>query len=93
MAKAGRPGATCTCTSTARASIPSKATVETRWTMLPLAQSRVAEVDDSGKNNARTKARRRDPYRPVNGTKTLSFDYVSNASGYTQHIPTNVRYS
>src|SRR5580692_1328483 len=36
MAKAGSPGATCTCTSTARASIPSKATVETRWTMLPL---------------------------------------------------------
>ncbi len=30
MAKAGSPGATCTCTSTARASIPSKATVETR---------------------------------------------------------------
>ncbi|MCK1582163.1 hypothetical protein IVB03_21960 [Bradyrhizobium sp. 168] len=30
IAKAGRPGATCTCTSTARASIPSKATVETR---------------------------------------------------------------
>ena len=37
MAKAGKPGATCTCTSTARASIPSKATVETRWTMLPSA--------------------------------------------------------
>ncbi len=30
IAKAGSPGATCTCTSTARASIPSKATVETR---------------------------------------------------------------
>ncbi len=37
MLKAGRPGATCTCTSTARASMPSKATVETRWTMgMPL---------------------------------------------------------
>ena len=36
IANAGNPGATCTCTSTARASIPSKATVETRWTMLPL---------------------------------------------------------
>src|SRR6185369_2861893 len=34
---------TCTCTSTARASIPSKATVETRATMLPLiTQSKVA---------------------------------------------------
>src|SRR6201995_3581377 len=31
--KAGRPGETWTCTSTARASIPSKATVETRATM------------------------------------------------------------
>ena len=31
--KAGRPGATCTCTSTARASMPSNATVATRWTM------------------------------------------------------------
>ena len=31
--KAGRPGATCTWTSTARASIPSNATVVTRWTM------------------------------------------------------------
>ena len=40
MAKAGKPGATCTCTSTARASIPSKATVETRWTMLPLCRAR-----------------------------------------------------
>jgi hypothetical protein len=30
LVDAGRPGATCTCTSTARASIPSKATVETR---------------------------------------------------------------
>ena len=30
IANAGKPGATCTCTSTARASIPSKATVETR---------------------------------------------------------------
>ena len=30
---AGRPGATCTCTSTARASMPSNATVETRCTM------------------------------------------------------------
>jgi hypothetical protein len=31
--KAGIPAATCTCTSTARASMPSKATVETRWTI------------------------------------------------------------
>src|ERR1043165_1968254 len=30
---AGMPGATCTCTSTARASIPSNATVDTRCTM------------------------------------------------------------
>src|SRR5262245_9859519 len=33
MLNAGRPGATCTCTSTARASMPSNATVVTRWTM------------------------------------------------------------
>jgi hypothetical protein len=32
--KAGKPGATCTWTSTARASMPSNATVETRWTIL-----------------------------------------------------------
>jgi hypothetical protein len=38
IAKAGRPGATCTCTSTARASIPSKATVETRWTNAALSR-------------------------------------------------------
>jgi len=37
MAKAGKPGATSTCTSTARASIPSKATVEMRCTMPPSA--------------------------------------------------------
>ncbi len=30
---AGSPGATCTCTSTARASMPSNATVDTRWTI------------------------------------------------------------
>ena len=30
---AGSPGAICTWTSTARASMPSNATVETRWTM------------------------------------------------------------
>ena len=34
MLKAGRPGATCTWTSTRRASMPSNATVDTRWTML-----------------------------------------------------------
>src|ERR1043166_1142405 len=33
MLNAGRPGATCTCTSTARASMPSNATVVTRWTI------------------------------------------------------------
>ena len=33
MLNAGMPGAICTCTSTARASMPSNATVETRWTM------------------------------------------------------------
>src|SRR5262245_12532032 len=43
IANAGRPGATCTCTSTARASIPSKATVDTRATMPSLVtQSKVA---------------------------------------------------
>src|SRR5262245_44758877 len=46
MAKAGRPGTICTCTSTARASIPSKATVETRWTM-PLP----AAIQGSGKKS------------------------------------------
>ena len=34
MLKAGSPGATCTWTSTARASMPSNATVETRWTIV-----------------------------------------------------------
>ena len=36
--KAGNPGAICTCTSTGRTSMPSNATVETRWTIwsLPL---------------------------------------------------------
>jgi len=34
MVKATTPGATCTCTSTGRTSMPSKATVATRWTML-----------------------------------------------------------
>ena len=33
IVKAGNPGATWTCTSTARASIPSKATVVTCWTI------------------------------------------------------------
>jgi hypothetical protein len=33
MAKAGMPGATCTCTSTGLTSIPSNATVVTRWTV------------------------------------------------------------
>jgi hypothetical protein len=36
MAKTGMPGATCTCTSTGRTSMPSKATVATRWTILAL---------------------------------------------------------
>jgi hypothetical protein len=35
----GKPGATCTCTSTVRASMPSNATVATRWTMTPLCPS------------------------------------------------------
>src|SRR5262249_58073940 len=47
MAKAGSPGTICTCTSTARASIPSKATVETRWTM-PLP----AAIEGSGKGGS-----------------------------------------
>jgi hypothetical protein len=34
MLKAGSPGATCTWTVTLRASMPSNATVATRWTML-----------------------------------------------------------
>ncbi len=33
IVKAGIPGATCTWTSTGLTSMPSKATVETRWTM------------------------------------------------------------
>src|SRR5260370_38136585 len=32
---AGKPGATCTCTVTLRASMPSNATVATRWTIRP----------------------------------------------------------
>jgi hypothetical protein len=31
--KPGMPGATCTCTSTGRTSMPAKATVATRWTI------------------------------------------------------------
>jgi len=51
MAKCGKPGATCTCTSTARASMPSNATVLTRWTCLPLAlKLRVAQGAASVKN-------------------------------------------
>src|SRR5215510_1717144 len=46
IANAGSPGTICTCTSTARASIPSKATVETRWTM-PLP----AAIQGSGKKS------------------------------------------
>src|ERR1700686_2913554 len=46
MAKCSRPGATWTCTSTARASMPSNATVVTRWTMPlpPLASQSNASV-------------------------------------------------
>jgi hypothetical protein len=36
MAKAGIPGATWTCTSTGRTSMPSNATVATRWTISAL---------------------------------------------------------
>src|SRR5258705_10598261 len=42
--KAGSPGATCPWTSTARASMPSKATVETRWTMPLPARNRYGVV-------------------------------------------------
>ena len=35
MVKAGIPGATWTCTSTGRTSMPSNATVDTRWTISP----------------------------------------------------------
>src|SRR5436190_10679308 len=55
--KAGSPGATWTWTSTARASMPSNATVATRWTMLPLRPAKVAENRASIKNNPRTKPR------------------------------------
>src|SRR5215470_16501883 len=50
--KAGSPCETWTCTSTARASIPSKATVETRATIPgPNCDlSRVAELDERSKN-------------------------------------------
>jgi hypothetical protein len=50
MAKAGMPGATCTCTSTGRTSMPSNATVLTRWTMIPVSTGRVAEFFPPGKN-------------------------------------------
>ena len=53
MLKAGRPGATCTCTSTARASMPSNATVATRWTMTaPLCGASIAEIKAGDKNNS-----------------------------------------
>jgi hypothetical protein len=45
------PGATCTWTSTGLTSMPSNATVETRWTMSDPAEVRsVAEVGSIGKN-------------------------------------------
>ena len=52
MLNAGSPGETCTWTSTARASIPSNATVVTCWTMPPPTRAgSVAEGGDTGKNN------------------------------------------
>ena len=48
MVKAGRPGATCTWTSTGRTSMPSNATVETRWTMS--APGKTAPKDHSARN-------------------------------------------
>jgi hypothetical protein len=53
MLKAGNPGATCTWTVTLRASMPSNATVATRWTMPhPLAKpgGSLAEVSSGHKN-------------------------------------------
>ena len=51
MVKAGIPGATCTWTSTGRTSMPSNATVETRWTMSDPALGRtVAEAHEFRKN-------------------------------------------
>ena len=52
---AGSPGATCTWTSTARASMPSNATVATRWTMAAPADGiRVTQAPVPDKNNPRT---------------------------------------
>src|ERR1700738_4269268 len=49
---AGSPGATWTWTSTARASMPSNATVATRWTMpTPASRMSLAHSYYSGKNN------------------------------------------
>jgi hypothetical protein len=49
--KAGRPAATCTCTSTARASMPSNATVATRCTMgCPCGGSTLAHARQPLKN-------------------------------------------
>ena len=53
--KAGSPGAICTWTSTGRTSMPSNATVDTRWTIwtLPLRlQPRVAQHFLFCKNNS-----------------------------------------
>jgi len=49
---AGSPGATWTWTSTARASMPSNATVATRWTMpAPASRTSLSHSYYSGKNN------------------------------------------
>ena len=51
MLKAGRPGATCTCTSTARASMPSNATVVTCWTMSPPTRAGSLAYANEGNKN------------------------------------------
>ena len=54
-----QPGATCTCTSTARASIPSNATVETRWTMPPPLAAIQASEGAKGSRTLRNMIRQR----------------------------------
>ena len=53
MVKAGNPGATWTWTSTGRTSMPSNATVDTRWTIsAPMLHATVVEMRTCVKNNS-----------------------------------------
>jgi hypothetical protein len=72
---AGRPDATCTCTVTLRASIPSNATVETRWTM-PIPLQAVDETNPI--HGARTRTFAEQTNRRTLRTVTICLQGASN---------------